>query len=82
MPSMHCTVCFTSIYSIIKCNKITKKCKAFFTFIFIGIVLSTLFVKQHAILDVVTAFILTAIISVIVYKLKLDKKFENYIEKK
>lgn len=82
MPSMHCTVCFTSIYSIIKCNKITKKCKAFFTLTFIGIVLSTLFVKQHAILDVVTAFILTAIISVIVYKLKLDKKFENYIEKK
>lgn len=82
LPSMHCTVCFTSIYAFVKSNKIGKKCKAFFTIIFIGIILSTLFVKQHAIMDVVTAFLLTLIVSLITYKFKLDKKFERYIEKK
>ena len=82
LPSMHCTVCFTSIYAFVKSNKIGKKCKAFFSIIFIGIILSTLFVKQHAIMDVVTAFLLTLIVSLVTYKFKLDKKFERYIEKK
>lgn len=82
MPSMHCTVCFTSIYAFVKSNKIEKKCKAFFSFIFIEIILSTLFVKQHAILDVIAALLLTTVVSIFVYIFKLDKKFENKIEKK
>ena len=79
---MHCTVCFTSIYAFVKSNKIGKKYKTFFSVIFIGIILSTLFVKQHALMDVVTAFLLTLIVSLVTYKFKLDKKFERYIEKK
>lgn len=82
LPSTHCTVCFTSIYIIAKSNKIPKKCKAIGITIFMLIVLSTLFVKQHAIVDVIVAFILTAIISFVVYKFKLDKKLETKIEKK
>lgn len=81
LPSMHCIVCFTAIYVILKSNKILKKCKTVATIIFLLIVLSTLFVKQHAIVDVVAAFILTALVSFLVNKLKLDKKLENRIEK-
>lgn len=81
LPSMHCTVCFTSIYSIVKSNKITKKCKAFTSVIFMLIVLSTVFVKQHSVFDIIAALILTAIVSLIVYIFKLDKKLANKIEK-
>ena len=81
LPSTHCTVCFASIYTILKSNKIPKKCKVIATIIFMLIVLSTLFVKQHAIVDVIVAFILTVIVSLIVYKFKLDKQLENKIEK-
>ena len=81
LPSMHCTVCFTSIYVFLKSNKIPKKCKVLALFIFGMIVLSTLLVKQHAIVDVIAAFILTILVSLIVYKIKLDKRVENIIEK-
>lgn len=81
LPSMHCTTCFTSIYTIVKSNKIPKKCKVLFSIIFVLIVLSTLFVKQHAIIDVITALILTIIVSFLIYKLKLDNKVEQFFER-
>ena len=82
LPSMHCTVCFTSIYVILKSNKIPKKCKVLSTIIFILIVFSTMFVKQHAVMDVIAALILTLVVSLLVCKFKLDKKMENKVEKK
>ena len=81
LPSMHCTTCFTSMYVIIKSNKIPKKCKVLAPIIFTLIVLSTLFVKQHAIVDVVTALLLTTAVSFAVYKFKLSDKAESFFEK-
>ena len=82
LPSMHCVICFTAIFVLLKSNKIEKKCKALGTFIYIMIVLSTLFVKQHAIVDVMASLILVILSSLLVYKFQLDKKLENKIEKR
>lgn len=81
LPSMHCIICFTAIYIIVKSNKIGKKCKVFGSLIYVLIVLSTLFVKQHAIIDIVSSLICVILSSLIVCNFKLDNKLKRKIEK-
>ena len=59
-PSIHCLFCFQVIFSYIK-SKCTIKRKAWVITLAGLIILSTLFVKQHYILDVIAAFIVCLI---------------------
>lgn len=47
-----------------------------------SIVLSTVFLKQHSIFDVITAFIMTAILYVIVYKYDILAVIQAYLSKR
>ena len=55
-PSLHCIFCFQVIFSYIK-SKCTLKRKTWIIICSLLIVVSTLFVKQHYIFDIISAFI-------------------------
>jgi len=59
-PSLHCLFCFQVILSYIK-SKCTVKRKTWIIICAILIISSTLFVKQHYILDVISAFLIVLI---------------------
>lgn len=59
-PSIHCIFCFQVIFSYIK-SKCTLKRKAWIILGSSLIILSTLFVKQHYIFDVISAFLVCLI---------------------
>lgn len=67
-PSIHCASCFSVIFIMLKGNKIKKSCKAFWIFSSVIIILSTLFIKQHALIDVVGAFFVSLLIVYFVKK--------------
>jgi len=71
LPSVHCLFCFISIYYISK-SSITTKHKFFINFYSILIILSTLFTKQHLLIDLILAFIY-AIIGIIITKIFYQK---------
>ena len=68
MPSLHCLICFYIIFAIINTKYIKKYVKIIIIIISICIILSTLFIKQHVILDVVAALIISLASYFIVYK--------------
>lgn len=76
VPSAHCLFCF--IYCYFTC--ITKNLKPYYKIIiilyFMLIILSTLLINQHLLIDVITAFIYTLISMLITTNLytKIDKK--------
>lgn len=77
-PSIHCASCFIAIFIMIKGNKIKKEYR-FTTSIFaILIIASTLFIKQHVVVDVVGAFIL-AIATVLLVKIT---SIHTFVQKK
>ena len=67
LPSMHCLICFMFIYNSLR-KAFSTKFKIITIVWSILIILSTLFIKQHAILDVISAFIVSLIIYYIVDK--------------
>lgn len=78
LPSIHCLLCFEFIFSSLF-NRNIKKTESFIiTFLSILVILSTLFVKEHAIYDVISSFVLVSIIWSIVSCFKLDIKFKNF----
>lgn len=77
-PSGHCIICFVMIFSFIKSKNITFKNKIIFIVINILIILSTLFVKQHVIYDVIGSFILTITSFYLIYKTNLLKKIKLF----
>ncbi len=54
-PSIHCLFCFQVIYSFIF-SKVNTKTKILIIIFSLLIIISTLFVKQHYIFDVISAF--------------------------
>lgn len=85
-PSIHCASCFIAIFIMIKSNKIRKK-ERFTTSIFaLLIIVSTLFIKQHAVIDVVGAFVLALVTVVLVkftsFHLYIEKWIEKLVERK
>lgn len=67
LPSMHCVYCFVTSYYIVKCNNINiNKRLAIITFSLL-IVLSTLFIKQHIIEDILLSLIYTIIAILLVH---------------
>lgn len=75
-PSIHCLFMFQLIFSIssIKTKKIYKVSSIVFAIL---VILSTLFIKQHYVIDVIVAFIICLIVNLTV-KLK-EKENEKFI---
>lgn len=69
-PSMHCIISFLFIFTILKCKNLNNKYKIVVTIISCLIVVSTLFVKQHVLFDVVSGFFVSAFVYFIVCKTK------------
>lgn len=77
MPSMHCIFCFISIFCLIN-SKIKNRYKVPICVYFVLIIFSTLFVKQHVIIDVISAFIISGC-CYLVSKLKFFESFKCYL---
>lgn len=79
LPSMHCVYCFVTSFFILKCDSIKTKYKLLFAIYSFLIVISTVFVKQHVIEDVILAFIYTVIVLFIVHlnKERINKLFNK-----
>lgn len=81
-PSIHCASCFVALFIMIKSNKIEKKYR-FTTSIFsLLIIASTLFIKQHVVIDVIGAFVLAVLMLILVKVTSLPTRIEKIIERK
>ncbi len=76
-PSGHCLICFIIIFSILNSKNMSLKTK--FTTVTINtlIILSTLFVKQHVIYDVLIAFVISIVNFYFFSNLKIFDKIKN-----
>ena len=79
-PSLHCLISFLFIYYINTSN-INNKIKLTISILSILVVLSTILIKQHILIDVISAFILSIIIFIIVAKTNIALKTKKIIEK-
>lgn len=77
MPSMHCIFCFIPIFCLIN-SKIKNRYKVPICLYFVLIIFSTLFVKQHVIIDVISAFIISGC-CYLVSRLKFFGMFKSYL---
>ena len=64
-PSIHCLFMFQLIFSILKVD-ITKYKKLLVVIFALLVILSTLFIKQHYIMDVLVSFIICLIVNLII----------------
>ena len=67
LPSAHCILSFVHIYITLIIKKMNKKVKLLIIIQSILVVLATVFIKQHVIVDVISAFILSLLIYLITY---------------
>lgn len=69
-PSIHVYNSLGAHFAIMKNNKLSGKrpVRVLSLLLCISIILSTMFIKQHSVFDVVTAFIMAAVMYGIVYK--------------
>lgn len=70
-PSMHCMISFLFIFSVIGCRNLSKKYKWVVSILSCLIVISTLLVKQHVVVDVISGFIISSFVYFIVCKTKI-----------
>ena len=74
-PSMHCLMCFYYIYYVLFNKEIDKRWRIGIFIWSILIILSTLFAKQHVVIDVVGALVFSAVIYAITSLVfRIDKK--------
>ena len=71
LPSIHCVYCFVTSYYIIQSKQLKNKRIPIVIYSLL-IVLSTVFVKQHIVEDIVLALIYTAI-AIIIVKMNKDR---------
>ena len=77
-PSMHCAISMLITLSIFTTKKSSKKMKCLILILSILIMLSTVFVKQHVVIDIISGDILMTIIYLIVNN---NKKIVNKTKK-
>ena len=58
MPSMHCSQCFIILYYAFACREMADGLQVLFAGLASAIVASTVFTKQHVLIDVVSALVL------------------------
>lgn len=78
-PSIHVYNSLGAHLAIVKCSYFNDKrwIRRGSLFLCVSIVLSTMFIKQHSIFDVVTAFILAAVMYGVVYKYDIVMAYRN-----
>lgn len=76
-PSGHCILCFIMIFSILKSKNITFKIKSTIISLNILIILSTIFVKQHVLIDIIGALIVSIISFYFLSNLKIFDKLKK-----
>jgi len=74
-PSMHCLVSFVFIYISLGDKNISKYLRIFIVLWSVLVILSTLFIKQHVLVDVISAFVLSILVYKLVGKIKFFKDF-------
>lgn len=67
LPSAHCILSFVHIYITLIIEKMNKKVKLLIIIQSILVILATVFIKQHVIVDVISAFILSLVVYLITY---------------
>lgn len=77
LPSMHCALCFLFIIYTINIKELKPAVKALIALWSIVIMISTLFIKQHVIYDILAALVLILISHVICRKFQLYKIVEK-----
>ena len=75
-PSIHCLFCFQVIYSYLF-SKYDKKKKWIFITISFLIIISTLFIKQHYIYDVISALLVCIIANLLCDLFKIYNYFKR-----
>lgn len=80
LPSMHCLFCYFFIFGTLFNNRIEKKYQYGILIISILIVLSTLFIKQHIIIDAISSLIIACLCWLIVKYTKLDTKVKKLLD--
>lgn len=78
-PSIHCMTCFLMIIAVKHSKKVSKYVSLGVTASAVIIILSTLLVKQHVIMDVIAAYFLSNIVFNFVYNVK-SEKFISFIQ--
>ena len=81
LPSMHCALCYIFIYTILRTKNLKWYYKVLFVVTSLGIVASTMFIKQHVIWDVLAAIPLVVISIIIDRFTPLSKFIEDKYEK-
>ncbi len=79
-PSGHCILCFYFIFGLSEIKNIKPIYKVGLFISFVSIILSTIFVKQHVIYDVIGAIIISVSIWGIVNKTKIYNKLKQRID--
>jgi len=67
LPSAHCILSFVHIYITLIIKKMNKKVKGLIITQSILVILSTVFIKQHVIVDVISAYVLSLVVYLITY---------------
>lgn len=81
LPSMHCMICFLMIIYSLFTKEFNIYKKGIITILSLLVVASTLFIKQHVIIDALLALIITIITIFFVNKFNLHKYFEKILKK-
>lgn len=81
-PSGHCLLCFILLFSVLFDEKLTKCFRVICIFINILIIISTLFTKQHVIIDVIGAFVLAFIMYYIISNLSRLDGIKNKLKRR
>lgn len=74
LPSMHCSFCFLFIFTTLSNKNIEKKYRFSILVLSIFIIASTVLIKQHILIDILTSFIISSFSFILVKFTKLDIK--------
>ncbi len=81
LPSMHCALCFLFIIYTINLKELKPLFKTLIVVLSMLIIISTLFIKQHVIYDILAAIVIVSLAYVICKKLNLSKYIKVLHEK-
>ena len=82
LPSIHCLYSFLYIFAIFDTKKVTPTyIKIIITVFSISVVLSTLFIKQHVIVDALASLIISTVVWIIVDKFRMHEYLNKKLKK-
>ena len=81
LPSMHCALCFLFIIYTINLKELKPLFKALIVVLSTLIIISTLFIKQHVIYDILASIVIVSLAYAICKKLNLSKYIKTLHDK-